>query len=237
MKTMLLSAMIATALGTTPVLASDVLGGALDAAKDKAREAGLAQSQKALESAAEKGAEKAQKMIESAVTPGVPKEKIEAYRNAAKAMVKNLKGELEEAMKEGGPLAALDVCNVKAPKVTAELSEEQGFVLARTSLKPRNEKNTPDEWEQAVMKQFETRMAAGEDPKKIEHAEVVELDGQKTTRYMKAIPTTKMCAVCHGEHLSEDMVAKLDELYPKDQARGFKEGDLRGAFTFQEAMK
>lgn len=48
---------------------------------------------------------------------------------------------------------------------------------------------------------------------------------------MKAIPTAALCVKCHGESIEAEVEAKLKELYPNDQARGFKEGDLRGAFT------
>jgi hypothetical protein len=31
--------------------------------------------------------------------------------------------------------------------------------------------------------------------------------------------------------------AKLAELYPKDRATGFKEGDIRGAFTLTKTLQ
>ncbi|MGM0774574.1 MAG: c-type heme family protein, partial [Pseudomonadota bacterium] len=36
---------------------------------------------------------------------------------------------------------------------------------------------------------------------------------------------------CHGKSIDPEVKAKLDELYPEDQATGFSEGDLRGAFV------
>ena len=70
-----------------------------------------------------------------------------------------------------------------------------------------------------------------EDPAKIDHAEIVEIDGAKRFRYMKAIPTGGVCVACHGASLNPKVAAKLDSLYPGDKARGFKPGDIRGAFT------
>jgi hypothetical protein len=40
-----------------------------------------------------------------------------------------------------------------------------------------------------------------------------------------------MCLGCHGKNIAPEVQAKLDELYPEDQATGFSEGDLRGAFV------
>ena len=39
-----------------------------------------------------------------------------------------------------------------------------------------------------------------------------------------------MCVICHGEGLSRDVAARIDELYPDDRAIGFEVGDLRGVF-------
>jgi hypothetical protein len=39
-----------------------------------------------------------------------------------------------------------------------------------------------------------------------------------------------MCLACHGESLEPAVAAKLAAAYPKDQATGFRAGDLRGAF-------
>lgn len=71
--------------------------------------------------------------------------------------------------------------------------------VSRTSLKLRNPENKPDEWEMTVLKQFEDRKAKGESPKKIEHSEVVDSNGEKYFRYMKAIAIGETCLNCHGE--------------------------------------
>ena len=56
-------------------------------------------------------------------------------------------------------------------------------------------------------------------------------DGNRTFRYLKAIPTGPLCLKCHGSDLAPDLAAKLAELYPEDKAHGFAVGDLRGAFS------
>ncbi|MBE9562745.1 MAG: DUF3365 domain-containing protein, partial [Proteobacteria bacterium] len=70
----------------------------------------------------------------------------------------------------------------------------------------------------------------------IEFHEMVEADGKKQMRYMKAIPTGKPCTVCHGETIPPKVQAKITELYPEDKAVGFKVGDLRGAFSITETI-
>jgi len=153
-----------------------------------------------------------------------------------KGFFTDLKGELVKGMKAGGPVHTIDVCSKVAPNLAEAHSQMSGWQIARTSLKPRNPDNAPDAWETRVLEQFETRKAAGEDPTKLVYTEIVEDDGREVFRMMKAIPTAEVCTKCHGVELQEPVVKKLDELYPEDQARGFKVGDLRGAFTLQKDL-
>lgn len=159
----------------------------------------------------------------------------------AKGIVKTffteLKGELEAAVKAGGPVSAISVCQDRAPEIAAGLSEKTGWEVGRTSLKTRNaELNAPDDWERQVLMRFEERKAAGEDVKTMAFAEVVEEGGEESYRFMKAIPTGEICLACHGEHIDAEVAAAIDEAYPDDQAKGFKLGDIRGAFTLAKPL-
>jgi hypothetical protein len=157
-------------------------------------------------------------------------------KQVIKAFFGDLKGELVKGMKEGGPVHTIDVCSKVAPNLAEAHSQMSGWQVARTSLKPRNTNNAPDDWETQVLQEFEIRKAAGEDPAKLVQTEIVEQKGHKVFRMMKAIPTVEVCTKCHGVDLQEPVVEKLDELYPEDQARGFKVGDLRGAFTLKKDL-
>ena len=147
-----------------------------------------------------------------------------------------LKLELKAAMREGGPGNAVRVCNTKAPQMAAEFSQKYGWRIGRTSLKLRNPNDAPDAWEMKVLQDFEKRKAAGEDIKTLEYAEIVTTDGKKQFRYMKAIPTEKVCLTCHGTEIEPEEATALKKLYPHDKATGFKEGDIRGAFTVTQPM-
>jgi mono/diheme cytochrome c family protein len=45
------------------------------------------------------------------------------------------------------------------------------------------------------------------------------------------------CAACHGTNIAPGVQAKLAELYPNDQATGFKPGELRGAILISSRTK
>ena len=53
---------------------------------------------------------------------------------------------------------------------------------------------------------------------------------------MKAIPTASLCLACHGEQLDSITRARIEKLYPRDQALGYKQGDIRGAFTITQPL-
>lgn len=157
---------------------------------------------------------------------------INEARQQTKQLAMQLKATLKKSMKSEGPEAAVAVCNLQAPVIADKLSME-AWQVGRTSLKWRNEDNAPDAWEVSIMQDFAKQVKAGADPKTLEASRAA--DG--TFRYMKAIPTGGVCLACHGENIAQPIAAKLDSLYPSDQARGFKLGQLRGAFTLTKQLK
>lgn len=162
--------------------------------------------------------------------------RMDASRALAAEFGQELREQLVAAMKQGGPLSAIEVCNSIAPAIAADQSARHGWRVARTSLRTRNPANAPDAWERAVLEHFDSRLRAGEDPARIELGEVIERDGRAVFRYMKAIPTGEPCLACHGANIAPEVAAKIDSLYPQDQARGFALGDLRGAFTITQPL-
>lgn len=142
-----------------------------------------------------------------------------------------LKSELMNAMKDGGPVAAIEVCNTQAPVIAQAVSLDKDLAISRVSLKNRNPSNAPNEWQREVLALFEQRKAAGEDPSGLTWQATVETESGAEFRFMKAIPTGGLCLQCHGQELAPEVAQKLQELYPEDQATGYSPGDLRGAFV------
>ena len=170
-------------------------------------------------------------LVGTASAQGDVQERIEKARAGANDFGARLLAELQKAMASGGPVNAIGVCNTIAPELAAERSAAAQMSVGRTSLKLRQPKNAPDDWELQQLEKFEARKAAGESPAALEVGEFVEKDGKPVFRYMKAIPTGPICLNCHGTQLAPEVAAKLHELYPQDRATGFAAGDLRGAFT------
>jgi hypothetical protein len=163
---------------------------------------------------------------------------LDEARNVASSIPPKLLAVLEEEIKKGGPEGAIAVCREKAPAMAKAASEQTGWAIRRVSLKNRNPKAVPDAWEEAVLKDFERRAAAGEKPTGLEKGEVVTVDGVRMYRYMKALPTQDLCLQCHGtpERLSPAVQAKLKELYPNDKAVGYGPAEIRGAITIKKPL-
>ncbi len=155
-----------------------------------------------------------------------------------KRFATRLKGRLKAALKADGPAAAIAVCQSAAPEITDEVSEQAaGWTVARTALKLRNPGNEPDAYELKVLQAFERQKAQGADPKKLVHKAIVSEEGKRLFRFIKAIPTGKLCLTCHGSNLAPEVQKKLNELYEDDKATGFKAGDIRGAFTLTKVLQ
>ncbi len=151
----------------------------------------------------------------------------EAVRDLA-AVLQQLLG---EEMKRGGLAGAAKSCAETAQTVTEEFAKERELDLRRISLKYRNQKDQPDDYEAARLKEWEAQLKAGKPL--AESAQTVTENGRKYLRFMKPILVQGVCLACHGprDKISPDVLEVLDARYPRDKATGYQAGDLRGAFT------
>jgi hypothetical protein len=162
-----------------------------------------------------------------------------AAKEAAGDFVKQLGGALKDEMAKGGPAAAVKVCTQLAPEIAGKLSREHGWRVTRVSDKVRNPLlGMPDAWEQKVLADFRARAATGEAFDQMTYAEVVEEPQGNYFRFMKAIGIQPVCLACHGqkEQVAAEILATLEENYPKDQATGYSPGDLRGAVSIKQPL-
>lgn len=160
-------------------------------------------------------------------------------RNVATSMPPKMMAVLKEETQKGGPANATAVCREKAPVMSKAVSEQSGWEIRRVSLRVRNPKAVPDDWERAVLEDFDRRAAAGEDGAKMEKSELVVEGGKTVQRYMKALPTQALCMTCHGapNTLDADLTEQLRKLYPDDKAVGYRPGDIRGAITMKKSAQ
>lgn len=156
----------------------------------------------------------------------------EALQAEAAALVppfqQHLLQTVKQAMEKGGPVHAVESCQLLAPQISAEHSKAP-WRVGRTALKVRNPDNAADAWERAVLEEFASRASSGEPLQGMHKAAMVEGE----FRYMQAIPTGEPCLACHGSAIKPELASLIEQRYPADQARGFQPGELRGAFSLR----
>ena len=114
------------------------------------------------------------------------------------------------------------MCAKRAPEIVAQISEETGIRIGRTSFKLRNDKNQPPQWAMSFVKN------------KIDQPTTVALPDDQLG-VLLPIHLQPMCTLCHGtnEQVVPEVKTAIDSAYPTDQATGFSAGDLRGYFWME----
>ncbi len=146
------------------------------------------------------------------------------YANATKAA---LGKQLMQALQQGSE-HAVEFCHTIAIPLTDSMSEVQQVSVRRVSDKPRNPANTADAKSTAHIAYFQALLNQG----RTDLPPVTEQIGHEVTVYVPIITNT-MCLACHGNPASdidEPTLARIQSLYPADQATGYAENQVRGLF-------
>ena len=135
---------------------------------------------------------------------------------------------LMNAINTQGTEKAIEFCSTKAIVLTDSMGTAFNATLKRVSDKPRNPINMANDNETAFINELKQKISKGEKmtPK------FTESDG-KITGYFP-IETNAMCLQCHGSKdldIKPNVLKKIAQLYPKDQATGYKENQIRGIFV------
>lgn len=161
--------------------------------------------------------------------PAAAQEASARARAAARELGDHIRSLLAAELAAGGFAGAVSVCAEKAQAETKRYAAEQGIRIRRVSLKARNAANQPDEWERARLTEWEDALKQGRPLP--DAAEGAAPDG--AYRLLLPIRVQALCLTCHGSHqqIPAEVKAIITKLYPEDAATGYRNGDLRGAFS------
>ena len=184
----------------------------------------------------------AEKPQEEVAEPADKEKIVKIGEDVSMRLLKRLKGELVNALKQG-PTEAIKVCSQKALPITKEVEREvdHGIKIKRTTFKFRNPANAPDEYEKEALRYFEeTYKKTGQLPKY--YIQKVEENGKTYYRYYKPLTVQPVCLTCHGDEMSmaKSVRDEIKRIYPNDMATGYKVGDFRGVIRVsipEEALK
>ncbi|MCI5081859.1 MAG: DUF3365 domain-containing protein [Saprospiraceae bacterium] len=135
---------------------------------------------------------------------------------------------LLNAIKTKGTEGAISFCSAEAYPLTDSVAISLNAQVKRVSDKNRNPKNKANADQLAYIEQAKLVLADGKDIKPA----MKEIDGKIVCYY--PIITNEMCLQCHGtvgQEVKADAYAKIQELYPEDQAVGYGVNELRGIWV------
>ncbi len=137
---------------------------------------------------------------------------------AREALFARLMARLTDEMGKNGPTGAVAVCREQAHPIAAAVARAKGS-RSVASHKLRNPMNAPPDWAASFV------AAARATP-----TLVAATDGRLGV--LTPIRLKATCLACHGDAKALDpaVAAEIARGYPRDQATGFREGDLRGWF-------
>lgn len=144
-----------------------------------------------------------------------------------------LSGQLQQAMKSGGVIEAVSVCQLAANPIVDSLANVHQADIRRTALRVRNPNNTASEAERTILEGYQSALAQ-KTPLK---PNLVDLGNGQVAFYAPII-AADLCLKCHGsvgETLNKQDYTHIQHLYPDDQAIGFQAGDLRGIWSIRMA--
>lgn len=151
-----------------------------------------------------------------------PAERGLTYALETKAVLgQNLMG----IMKKKGPIAALSFCNERAYPLTDSMATKYNAKIKRVTDKPRNFKNKANAKELVYLERFKAQVKNKEEINPLTD----ELNDEVHVYY--PITTNSMCLKCHGQpqkDIKAETLKKIKELYPRDNATGYNENEVRG---------
>jgi len=157
-------------------------------------------------------------------------------RQVSKELAEKVRGLLLQEIERGGLVNAVGVCSEWAQEITEQFNKDIGHHVRRVSLRYRNPKNIPDDYERRKLEEFdflnrEKRLGN-------EYVEVVKEKDQEYLRYMRPLVAVPLCLDCHGlkENIPSEIKAMLADKYPDDRAIGFLVGDVRGTISVKIAL-
>ncbi|GIW21589.1 MAG: hypothetical protein KatS3mg068_0596 [Candidatus Sericytochromatia bacterium] len=160
---------------------------------------------------------------------------LDKSRNSSKKLLGTLKKTLEENLKAGDTLKAINVCSNIAQNIADKISNDEKIYIKRVSLKYRNLKNKPDNFEKEKLEIFEKMKKENKLKPNTEIFQNVIENNKKYFRYMKPIIANKTCLQCHGNEtqIKPSVMNFLKSKYPNDLAINHKDGDIRGAVSIK----
>ena len=140
------------------------------------------------------------------------------------SMQDGLLRELTGALRTGGPAFAVKSCHIDVIGIIQRIGRQEGVAAGRTSDRLRSPTNAPRPWAAALVAENAGR--------RVHDVPGFVVDLGDKVGVLRPIVHRPMCAACHGaaDAIDPAVRTELRDRYPRDQAVGFAEGEIRGWF-------
>ena len=136
---------------------------------------------------------------------------------------------VSQAMQAGGPVYAVEFCNLKASAIIDSLNRANNCQISRISAKNRHPENN---LKTATDKNLWTIFEAGT------VTDTLIQDNKKLIYYKPIKTAMPACLKCHGvtgSDIDQATSEKLKKLYPNDLATGYQLNNFRGLWKIEFA--
>ena len=144
---------------------------------------------------------------------------------------------LDRLERDEEPAAVYTAYRDTVRKMTSDIAGKAGVDLRRVSARVRNPANAADDWERKQLALFQYWLDAGLDEHTLEVSEIVTEGKVKYFRWMRPITVGETCITCHGDAIEAKLLTLLVHDYPDDEATGYFEGELAGAYSVKRQIK
>jgi PAS domain S-box-containing protein len=112
-------------------------------------------------------------------------------------------------------------------QISDDLYKNSNYYIKQTSLRYRNIKNKPDDYEKMILKKYENKEISGE------HSQITTVNDENYLRYTYPLYIKKECLACHGtpyKDIKKETYEKLTKIYG-NRSFNYKLDDLRGMIS------
>jgi hypothetical protein len=169
----------------------------------------------------------------SEAKPSLEERALAKGRQAATRTFGLLSSNLQHAIKTSGVTNALPYCSALADPLTQQVARELNADIRRVTHRPRNPKGAASAEELELIRRYQAALT--KDTNAVAPTLVTNTAG-RIVFYSPIVITNALCLQCHGAPETEvrpETLAAIAKLYPRDQATGFKLGDLRGLWRVE----
>ncbi|MEQ9306593.1 MAG: DUF3365 domain-containing protein [Marinoscillum sp.] len=151
----------------------------------------------------------------------------EIGKNVLEVTQKTFQTALTTAVSEEGISGAITYCNTNAMDIIRKLEDSLNISIKRVTDQPRNPKDSLTGIEKEIWEAY------AYSPQNAS-TQILELDDKALIMTSPIIISSGLCLNCHGavgNQITDENHSLIKELYPDDQATGYKVGDLRGMWS------